>query len=137
MESTRWGVKTVEGRNTVLVVDDDPEILNLLKVWLPRLGFSTPILAEHGPAAIETLCKRQQEIRIALIDLEMPYMSGCQAARLIRDELRMQLPLIALTTSSLLEAHDQGHAAGFESLIIKPFDFASIQCMLNKYLIKE
>jgi two-component system cell cycle sensor histidine kinase/response regulator CckA len=60
---------------TILVVDDEAEILNFVQAALQRNGF-TAILAQSGDEALELFAKLQEPVDLLLTDVVMPGMSG-------------------------------------------------------------
>lgn len=79
-----------------------------------------PIEAENGVEAIEELKKGMFDI--ILMDLQMPIMDGIEATKIIRNELKINTPIIALTANALKKEIDYCLTIGFNDYIIKPFD---------------
>ena len=90
--------------------------------------------AANGKEAIEHI--RQTHFDIILMDLYMPVMDGYETSRIIREDMKNPIPIIALTAS--LSAGDDGGylSAGMNAIISKPFD-AAILCGLIVRLIDE
>jgi CheY-like chemotaxis protein len=82
-------------RNTVLIVDDDPDVCDLYHIFLePRF---TVVEAEHGLAALRVL--RERQVDLAVIDIHMPVMNGVELIRRIRTTPELQsLPVIVQTS---------------------------------------
>lgn len=107
-------------RPTVLLVDDYPDAVELLGIYLDVAGYSV-IVAHDGPAALEHA--RQQPIDAVVLDLEMPGMSGVEVARqLRRDWPAATLPIIAATGHSGAAHRAAAHEAGCDALLVKPYD---------------
>jgi two-component system KDP operon response regulator KdpE len=102
----------------VLVVDDEPEITRALRSILGGNGFE-PITAATGAEGLELLDRRHPEI--LLLDVVLPDMSGLDVCRIIRQERRLDLPIIVLS------AHDEEDRKvatldlGADDFLTKPF----------------
>ena len=74
----------ISGRGTVLVVDDEPRVLEFLEKGLARLGYNV-VPAANGSQACEIYSRQWQEIDCVLLDMIMPEMSGLDAYALLRN----------------------------------------------------
>jgi two-component system alkaline phosphatase synthesis response regulator PhoP len=107
-------------KQTVLVVDDDREIVRLLRSYLEKSGFGV-LTAYDGNTAVHTL--RRESIDLVLLDLMLPDQDGYDITRLIRaDERLMTLPVIMLTAR--VEDTDKivGLELGADDYVTKPFN---------------
>jgi PAS domain S-box-containing protein len=75
---------------------------------------------ENGAKAVAIL--KKESFDLILMDLQMPVMGGLQATKIIRDELNIHIPIIALTANAFKTEIDQCIAAGMNNYIIKPFE---------------
>jgi PAS domain S-box-containing protein len=90
----------LQGSGVILVVDDEPLVLNTAKIALEHRGY-TVLLADSGPEAIDILKRYPGEIALVVLDLSMPRMSGEEAL----PELRKIRPSVkALVSSGYSEA---------------------------------
>ena len=106
----------------VLVVDDNAINQAVAKRVLMLEG-ATVELADDGQQAVDRLRQAEPEIHIVLMDVQMPVMDGCDATRLIRDELgRTALPILGLTAGVSAEESSRARQAGMDDLVGKPFD---------------
>src|SRR5437868_9021186 len=108
-------------RPTVLIVDDDPRIRELLASVLAGEGYASEAAAD-GLAAVARLARGG--IDLVLLDLMMPGLDGfavCRQVRAHTQPAEPYLPIIMLTART--EVHDQqeGFAAGADDYIAKPF----------------
>ena len=106
-------------RLKILVVEDEPEIRELLKFSLERADYDV-IEAESAEAAVSLLTDKKPDA--AVVDWMLPGMSGVALAkRLRKDDFTSDIPLLMLTARSeemdLLESFD----AGFDDYMSKPF----------------
>ncbi|HOY09515.1 MAG TPA: response regulator [Candidatus Omnitrophota bacterium] len=102
----------------VLVAEDSIPNMELLKVHFETLG-CTCDYAANGQEAIEFL--RKNDYGICFMDLQMPVMGGVEATRIIRNELKKNLPIIALTAAELEDEKDRCLEAGMTDYLPKPF----------------
>lgn len=109
-----------QGTGTVLVVEDDSDVLDLVVTQLGDLGYTT-LTAESGPEALEILQSPQNTVDLLLTDVVMPGgMTGPDLARAAR-AMRPDLPVV-LTSGYIANnaAGDDESAAGFP-LLSKPY----------------
>lgn len=97
------------GTHTLLLVDDDPDILTFLSYNLKKEGFKI-FTANNGEEAVKMTQKIQPSL--ILLDVMMPKMDGIETCQVIRKELNINQPLIAFLTS---RSEDYSQIAGFDS----------------------
>jgi two-component system, OmpR family, KDP operon response regulator KdpE len=102
--------------NTVLVVDDEPQIRRVLRATLTGQGY-TVIEARNGEEALESL--RREHADLALLDANMPGMSGLDACRRIR--ATSEMPIIMLTVRNTEADKVRALDAGADDYVVKPF----------------
>lgn len=102
----------------VLLVEDNLMNQKLALRVLEKFGFETD-LAQNGLIAIEKV--KQAHYDVILMDLQMPEMDGYQATINIRQELKKQTPIIAMTAHSLVGEKDKCMEIGMDEYITKPF----------------
>ncbi len=108
-------------RGTVLVVDDDPLIVDLLRDILE--GDEYQVEAVMGAATPGVA--RDLRPDVILLDLHMPGMDGVEVCRLLRaDPLTAAIPVIALSAAHNLHAHAAAMAAN--DYLVKPFDLSEL-----------
>ncbi|MGE5620640.1 MAG: response regulator [Sphingomonadaceae bacterium] len=101
---------------TILVVEDEPKISELLKLYLEREGFQVMVAAD-GAAALEGF--RRKNPRLVVLDLNLPVIDGLEVCRQIRKE--SAVPIIMLTARD--EEADKliGLELGADDYVTKPF----------------
>ena len=110
---------TEERRPLVLVADDDPDILSLVKLRLERSGYDV-VSAGDGQQALETARTRAPDL--ALLDVMMPKLDGYEVtARLRQEEATRHLPVILLTARVQETDIARGIEAGADDYVKKPF----------------
>ncbi len=103
----------------VLVVEDIALNQLLMKTLLDDFGFERDI-ADNGKIAIEKLAQNKYDI--ILMDLQMPQMNGFEATAYIRNVLKLDIPIIALTADVTTVDVAKCKAVGMNDYIAKPVD---------------
>lgn len=117
---------------TILIVDDEKEIRELLRLYIEKDGYSV-IQAENGLEAIKQADSEQ--IDLAVIDIMMPELDGYQLIKALRE--RGNLPIIVLSAKT--ENHEKilGLDLGADDYVTKPFDplevLARIRARLRRH----
>lgn len=102
----------------VLVTEDNKFNQLHLKTLLGKLG-ATAEIADHGKQAVEIL--QHKSFDLILMDLQMPEMDGITAATIIRRELGLKTPILAVTADVHDEITGRCNAAGIQGYVTKPF----------------
>ena len=103
----------------ILVVDDEADILNLLKYNLEKAGF-TVLLAKDGPEAIESAVKNRPHL--ILLDIMLPDMEGTEVLKRLKGAQETRaIPVIMLTAKGEEVDKIVGFELGAEDYITKPF----------------
>lgn len=113
----------------VLICDDQPDIVNALKIYLAPEGY-TLFTAATGKEALETV--KRQDIHLVLLDIMMPEMDGLSATAQIRTF--SNVPIILLTAKSQSEDVVTGLNAGADDYITKPFVPAEVLARVRSQL---
>jgi CheY-like chemotaxis protein len=88
--------------------------------------------ARNGKEAID-ICTEIVEIKLVLLDLEMPVLNGFQAAKAIR-EIKPDLPIIAQTIYADTFEMEKAHKNGFNEIYTKPLTDNAIKKLIEKYI---
>ncbi len=115
----------------VLVVDDLKPNLDLMKAYFEVLGCSGDY-ALNGVEAINKIKANQYDV--CLMDFQMPVMGGIEATKVIRGELKSNIPIIALTGSATIEDLKVGLSIGMNSCCMKPVSLEELASALLHYL---
>ena len=104
----------------MLVADDEPHIGRIIKMKLEQGPFRVT-LAYDGKEALQTL-EKEPDIRLVLLDLMMPHLSGLDVLERIRGSERMRdLPCIILTAAGQEAQHRRAMELGATEFLTKPF----------------
>ena len=119
--------------NTVLVVDDDKEIVDAIEIYLKNEGIGV-IKAYDGIQAIQALMEK--EIHLILMDIMMPKMDGLRTTMKIREE--KNIPIILISAKSEDTDKVLGLNMGADDYITKPFTplelIARVKSQLRRYM---
>jgi DNA-binding response OmpR family regulator len=105
----------------ILVVEDEPQISNFLRVGLGYEGFSVAV-AEDGHEALAEL--KRFKPQLVILDLMLPGISGMELAERMRAD--PELMIIMLTARDQVEERIAGLNAGADDYLVKPFDFEEL-----------
>jgi PAS domain S-box-containing protein len=103
-----------EPHGSILVVDDDPEILRLTAALLRNAGFDT-LIATNGEEALQQLALHRDDIVLVLMDVLMPVLGGLEAAERMHSE-RPELPVLLMSGYT-----PDTSKSGGQRLLRKPF----------------
>ncbi len=113
-----------EIKERILVVDDDPDILQFVRVNLELEGFEVASAA-GGMEALEAARERPPDL--VLLDVMMPEMDGLSVLRRLRSHrATANVPVIILTAKALAEDRVRGLDLGADDYITKPFDLEEL-----------
>ena len=118
---------------TILVVDDEQEIADLVEIYLNNDGFDV-IKAYDGEECLEKL-KEHPEIRVIILDVMMPKMDGMETCRRIRRT--SNIPIIMLSAKTADMDKILGFGTGVDDYVTKPFNplelTARVKSQLKRY----
>ena len=117
---------------SVLVVEDDHNIAELLQMYLEKEGYDVTVAADGGQGLSKF---RSMQPDLVLLDVMMPVMDGWSVCKAIRSE--SQTPVIMLTAKSETDDKVTGLKQGADDYITKPFEMkevlARIEAVLRRY----
>ena len=119
-------------KKQALVVEDHPDMLEVLTWQMEMMGFSV-IAAKHGKEGVEKAFEEKPQL--ILMDIMMPGMDGREATRMIRANSETQdIPILAATV--LFRESDQRSCleAGCNDIILKPFTFQELQEKIHDFI---
>jgi DNA-binding response OmpR family regulator len=118
-------------RGTVLVVDDEPTIAEVVSRYLERAGYRTRI-ASDGPQALERAAERRPDL--VVLDLMLPGIDGLEVMRRLRQPERDRIAFILLTAKGEESDRVIGLRLGADDYVVKPFSPAELVARVDAVL---
>ena len=120
-------------QRTILIVDDDPDIIESTRIILESAGYQV-VAATDGQDGYSKLVK--EEFDVIVTDVQMPNMDGFSFTRKVKSNLKYQhIPVILLTSLESPEEKKQGIEVGADAYIIKSaFDQNSLLDTIKRLL---
>ncbi len=120
--------------SSILIVDDDPSIRELVRLVLQKEGFAI----HEASDGVEALAKLEQvKADMVILDIMMPNMDGWALCRSIRQDL--DLPMLMLTAKGETMQKVKGFELGTDDYLVKPFDplelAARVKALFKRYRI--
>ena len=135
-QTRNTGAADVGQSMRILVVDDDPEIVSVLKRGLTYEGYTVDT-ASDGTEALARA--REAEPDLAILDITMPGIDGLEVSRRLRQASKV--PIIMLTAKGSVTDRVKGLDSGADDYLVKPFAFdellARIRALLRRSQITE
>ena len=120
----------IKTNDLIMVVDDDPDILTVLKGNLQLAGFRVATFT----AGLEALSAIKNEPPdLLILDLTLPDIDGIQLCRRLREQ-RLNFPVIMLTARDGLSDKVLGLECGADDYVVKPFAFLELQARIKTCL---
>ncbi|MCI0330774.1 MAG: response regulator [candidate division Zixibacteria bacterium] len=117
----------------VLIVDDNPNMSNLLSDMLEVFEFSSQRAAD-GEEALSLL--NQNEFSLLITDLRMPKMSGLELLKTVKDKYP-KLPVVVITGYSTEATENELLSAKADGFLNKPFRMNDIETVLRKFALMD
>ncbi len=115
----------------VLLVEDNPMNQKLASAILTGFGFGVNI-AGNGHIALEMLTNAPYDF--VLMDIQMPVLDGYKTAQKIRADLKMDIPIIAMTAHVMASEREKCLSFGMNDYITKPFKERDLFNLISKYV---
>lgn len=117
---------------TVLIVDDDPHIRELLRLYLQKDGYHL-LEAADGQEALNVL--EVERVQLAIVDIMMPHVDGYKLCKEIRQYY--DIPVMMLTAKGEIADKEKAYTAGTDDYVVKPFEpeeiLFRIRALLRRY----
>ena len=127
-----WPVEKMK----LLIAEDNPMNRQLLSHLFHQWQISFD-MCENGAEAVEALRKNPDEYAVVLMDIQMPEMDGYTATEMIRHELMLSIPIIAMTAHALAGEKEKCINAGMDDYISKPLNEEQLYQMISNYARKR
>jgi CheY-like chemotaxis protein len=121
-----------ETKKNILVVDDDPLVVKVLRTPLERAGYQVDV-AYHGLEALQRVKERRPDLII--LDILMPLLDGFKVARFLKFDKRFKdIPIIVLTSRATEGERKMGEQVGANEFLFKPLKLPQIMDLVCQYL---
>ena len=124
-------------KHKILLVDDDRDLLEMLRSIFRRAGYTALVTASSGQEALRLW--REQQPALIVLDVMMPGKSGILACLEIRKKLTV--PILFLTARTQDSDKALGFCAGGDDYLAKPFSYtelvARVKAMLRRYYVYQ
>jgi signal transduction histidine kinase/ActR/RegA family two-component response regulator len=117
----------------IVIVEDNPDVRELLRLKLRRLGHAVDAVAD-GPAGVETIVETKPDL--ALVDIGLPGLDGYEVAARVRQSLGDGVILVAVSGFGQPEDKRKALEAGFNEHITKPADVSDIENLLTRFPLR-
>jgi DNA-binding response OmpR family regulator len=122
---------SADSRGTVLVVDDEPTITEVVSRYLQRAGYRTAVAAD-GAQALATASERRPDL--VVLDLMLPRIGGLEVMRRLREQGNERVPIILLTAKGEESDRIVGLRLGADDYVVKPFSPAELVARIDAVL---
>jgi signal transduction histidine kinase len=115
---------------SVLVIDDEPGLCNMLRFGLPKRGYQVTAVSSGEEAIVQVVA---HEFDVVVCDIMMPGMGGVETLRRIKDKCP-DLPVIMATGFATIETAIESMKSGAFDFVIKPYSLPQLCTILGKAL---
>jgi two-component system cell cycle response regulator DivK len=121
--------------SVILIVEDDPKNMKLLRDLLQMGGYAT-LEASDGKQGVDMARAKMPDL--VFMDIQMPVMDGFEAILILKtDPLTKGIPVVALTALAMQGDREKCMEAGFNDYITKPLDTRAFVMKVREYLEKQ
>ncbi len=125
-----------EVQKQILVADDDPAILRLVKAIVEKEGYIVST-ARDGKEAYRLL-QSESQFDAAIFDVVMPYIQGTELVRFMQTDKKLkEIPVIMMTAEQNPKLSSDSFAAGAVAFLPKPFTASQLKIMLQMFIQKK
>ncbi|MDD5018985.1 MAG: response regulator [Candidatus Omnitrophica bacterium] len=124
-----------DDKKTILIIDDEVGLRNLLKFRLVSFGFDV-LVAEDGYTGIDLA--KSMKPNLIILDIMMPYFNGIEVCRKLKsDYATKDIPVVFLSVLAQKEDIEMGKQAGAEFFLTKPYDPEKLNFVIRMALNKQ
>ena len=117
-------------RPRLLVVDDEPNIAELMRIWFEAVGWEVAT-ASSGPEGVARAAEQAPDA--VVLDVMLPGYGGLEVLHRIR-VLHPRLPILLSTARDSVEDRAAGIAAGADAYLVKPYSLVELEHRLRRLL---
>lgn len=115
---------------SILVVDDEYDIAQAIRGILEDEGFAVEVCV-NGRHALQCIKEKDTSFQLILIDVMMPFMSGLDLLRQLRNDRRFAKVPVVLMNNTELKVNREEH--GWDGFLRKPFDCNNLISTVNEF----
>lgn len=124
-----------ETRGTVVLVAEDNSMnQKLMGILLQKLGCTFRMVG-NGQEVLQALDEAKWDL--LLLDLQMPVMDGFETMRILREERRSKIPVVALTACVFQEDRDRCREAGMDGYLPKPVERDELRQTIARWRLRR
>jgi len=121
-----------EKKKTILIVDDNDDIVTTYRVVLDRMGYRV-VVARNGIECLDMIDEVKPDL--VFLDVRLPGLSGSEVCRSIKDTAKTtDIPVIAMTASVSGDTRKMMSEVGADDFLLKPIDVSDINRVIKKFL---
>jgi len=134
--SSTESMEAIIAKNLCVLVAEDQEVnQKIMETLLTKLGCQI-VIVNNGQEAVDAVTMvDRKKYDIIFMDLEMPIMHGLDAAEIIINKKRLDIPIVACTANGTIEDERRCLSVGMREIIVKPVDLKKIIFTLNKIFV--
>jgi two-component system alkaline phosphatase synthesis response regulator PhoP len=107
---------------TILLIDDNDQMLWLLRGYLEKSGYAV-LTADNGKEGLDKLKENPDLVSLAVVDFNMPELDGAGFCQAVRNEMKLPgLPVIMMTARGSIDDKLHGYNSGADDYLVKPFE---------------
>lgn len=125
--------QTPDAKSTVLVVDDEPMVVEVVQRYLAREGFRV-ITATTGGEALARATSREEPPDLIVLDVMLPGVDGVEVCRRLRVDAHATMPIILLTARGEERDRIGGLGIGADDYVVKPFSPGELVARVKAHL---
>lgn len=115
-------------KNSILVIDDDRNILAIIEMYLRKAGYEVTCV-ERGDEALQAF--RRAQPALVVLDVMLPGMDGITLCRTLREKHDYRTPIIMLTARDTVPDRVLGLESGADDYLVKPFALKELEARIR------
>ncbi|HEY5526073.1 MAG TPA: response regulator [Candidatus Anoxymicrobiaceae bacterium] len=119
-------------KKTILIVDDNADIVTTYRVVLDRMGYSV-VVARNGIECLDMIDEVKPDL--VILDVLLPGLSGSEVCRSIKETAKTTaIPVIAITASVSGDTRKRMSEVGADDFLLKPIDVSDLNRVIKQFL---
>lgn len=119
-------------KKTILIVDDNDDIVTTYGVVLERMGYRVAV-AYDGNQCIEKI--KEEKPDLVLLDVFLPGLSGSEVCKMIKEASQTKdIPVVAITASMSTDTKKRMTEVGADGFLLKPIDVTDLSSVIKEFV---